>query len=74
VYKIFGDFRMPVEYAMKLSRACFSNEECIVILARLQNLHLLELKYYNVVVSIESVYKYFYYFRGLVECTMRQTM
>ena len=25
VYQIFSDFRMPVEYVMKLSRACFSN-------------------------------------------------
>jgi len=55
VYKIFGDFRMPVEYAMKLSRACFSNDECIVILARLQNLSRSKLKYSNVVVSVESV-------------------
>ena len=39
VYKIFGDFKMSVEYAMKLSRACFSNDECIIILVRLQNLH-----------------------------------
>jgi len=74
VYKIFGDFRMPVEYAMKLPRACFSNDECTVILTRLQNLHRSKLKYYDVVVIIESVYKYFYYFRGPVECAMRETM
>ena len=74
VYKIFGDFRMPVEYAMKLSRACFSNEECIVILARLQNLHRSKLKNTYVVVSIKSIWKYFYYFRGPVECAMRQMM
>jgi hypothetical protein len=74
VYEIFGDFRMSVEYAIKLPRACFSNDECIVILARLQNLHRSKLKYSDIVVSIESVYKYFYYFRGPVECVMRQTM
>jgi len=74
VYKIFGDFRMPVEYNMKLSRACCGNDECIVILARLNNLHWSKLKYSDIVVSIESVYKYFYYFRGPVECAMRQTM
>jgi hypothetical protein len=74
VYEIFGDFRMSVEYAIKLPRACFSIDECIVILARLQNLHRSKLKYSDVVVSIESVYEYFYYFRGPVECAMRQTM
>jgi hypothetical protein len=55
VYQIFGDFRMPVEYAMKLSRACLSNDECIVILMRLQNLHWSKLKYCNAIVSVESV-------------------
>ena len=55
VYKIFDDFKMSVEYAMKLSRACFSNDECVVILARLQNLHLSKLKYSDLVVSIENV-------------------
>ena len=55
VFEIFGNFRMPVEYSMKLSRACFSNDECIVILARLQNSHWSNLKYSNVVVSIESL-------------------
>ena len=74
VYEIFCDFRMPVEYAMWLSRACFGNDECIVILAKLQNLHRSELKLYDVFVSIESAYKYLYYFRGPVECAMRQTM
>ena len=54
-YKIFGDFRMPVEYVMKLSRACFSNDKCTVILVRLQNLHKSKLKYCDLVVSIESV-------------------
>jgi hypothetical protein len=73
VYKIFGDFRMPAEYAMKLSRACFSTDECTVILVRLQNLHQSKLKYLNVVVNIESVWKYLYYFRMLVECAVRQT-
>ena len=55
VYNFFDDFRITVEYAMRLSRACFSNSECTVILARLQNLHRSKLKYYNVVVNIESV-------------------
>ena len=58
-YKIFGNFRMPVEYAIKLSRASFSNDECTVVLARLQNLHRLKLKYFNAVMNMESVYKYF---------------
>ena len=73
VYKIFGDFRMPVEYAMKLSRACFSNYECTVILARLQNSHQSKLKYFNTFVNIEGVYKYFDDFRVPVECATRQT-
>ena len=64
---------MPVEYAMKLSRARFSNDECTVVLARLQNLHRSKLKYFNAFVSIENVYKYFDYFRVPVECAMRQT-
>ena len=58
-YKIFGDFRMPVEYAMKLSRASFNNDECTVVLARLQNLHQLKLKYFNAVMNMECVYEYF---------------
>ena len=73
VYKIFGDFRMPVEYVMKLSRAWFSNDECTVVLAGLQNLHRSKLKYRNVFVNIDSVYKYFHYFTVPVECAMRQT-
>jgi len=73
VYKIFGDFRMPVEYTMKLSRACFCNDESTVILAMLQNLHWSELKYKNILVNVECVSKYFHYFRVPVECAMRQT-
>ena len=73
VYNFFDDFRITVEYAMRLSRACFSNYECTVILARLQNFHQSRLKYFKVVVNIDSVWKYFHYFRVPVECAMRQT-
>ena len=64
---------MPVEYVMKLSRACFSNDECTVVLAGLQSLHLLKIKYRKVFVNVDSVYKYFDYFTLPVECAMRQT-
>jgi hypothetical protein len=55
IYKIFGDFRMLVEYAMKLSRTCFNNDKCTVVLARLQILHGSKLKYFNTVVNIEYI-------------------
>jgi hypothetical protein len=58
---------------MKLSRACFSNDECTVVLAGLQSLSLSKLKYRNVFVNVDSVYEYFYYFKVPVECAMRQT-
>ena len=53
VFKKFGDFKMSVEYAMKQLRACFSNDDCTVVLVRLQNLNWSKLKYGNVFVNNE---------------------
>ena len=61
-----------MEYVMNLSRAFFSNDECTVILAGLQSLNLSKIKYHNVFVNVDSVYKYFDYFTLPVECAMRQ--
>ena len=73
VFKKFGDFRMSVEYAMKQSRACFSNDDCTVVLVRLQNLNWSKLKYGNVFVNIESLSKFLFYFTVCMECAMKQT-
>jgi len=56
-----------VEGAMKLSRACFSNFECTLRLARLN------VSNKGITICILCVYKYFWVFRNFVEGAASQT-
>jgi hypothetical protein len=63
----FGDFRMPVEGAMKLLRAWFSNFQCIFHLTRVNHCNCARNNYRGIMICILYVGKYFEEFSNFVE-------
>jgi hypothetical protein len=72
-YGNYNNFRMPVEGAIKLSRARFGCFECVFLLAWLNNGNCSGKKYRYIFMHSGSSHYYFRNYRYFVEGTTRLT-